>query len=341
MFQDFWSGVSSGITGGTTEAWVNRIVRPALFFWGSGLMIAFIYKWQPLIAYLNLVSTTTTSTTETTILLVFVSFLVLILSDMVLDWLTLPCLRFMEGYWPSTLRNYFIHKKQREVAGWQANRDELDMRLLWNELDQKKQQGVALSHKEQEAYRDIGSEFDLPNKPNRVSKVEALTIKAKLSNYPTNHENLLPTQLGNILRAAEEYPELRYGLEITTTWPRLWLVLPTEVQREISTIRHALDQAIQFFMCGILFACWSYFTPWAALFALLIAGLAYKRILDIAHIYGDLLRSAYDLHRIGLYKQLRLKPPLKSDNEFEAGKKLTSYLEQRDNMVSVTFDTTP
>ncbi|MPZ82153.1 MAG: hypothetical protein GEV28_17850 [Actinophytocola sp.] len=44
--------------------------------------------------------------------------------------------------------------------------------------------------------------------------------------FPT--ESLMPTRLGNVLRAAEDYPHSndRYGMDSAFFWPRLYSVLP-------------------------------------------------------------------------------------------------------------------
>lgn len=39
--------------------------------------------------------------------------------------------------------------------------------------------------------------------------------------YPEEDENYLPTRLGNVMRAAEGYTELRFGADYLLVWPRL------------------------------------------------------------------------------------------------------------------------
>ncbi len=46
---------------------------------------------------------------------------------------------------------------------------------------------------------------------------------------PLDKEHLMPTRLGNVLRASEMYAYERYAIEEITIWPRLVPVLPAEL----------------------------------------------------------------------------------------------------------------
>ncbi|WP_163511262.1 hypothetical protein [Fodinicola acaciae] len=51
--------------------------------------------------------------------------------------------------------------------------------------------------------------------------------------YPgQRYDDVLPTRLGNILRAAEKYPIDRYGIDPIIYWPRLYPFLPEAFQRD-------------------------------------------------------------------------------------------------------------
>ena len=60
-------------------------------------------------------------------------------------------------------------------------------------------------------------------------------------NYPPEPHRVLPTALGNIIRAAEDYGFHRYGFDTIHLWPRLAAVLPApyvaDVERQSSSIR--------------------------------------------------------------------------------------------------------
>ncbi len=136
----------------------------------------------------------------------------------------------------------------------------------------------------------------------------------------------MPTKLGNILRSAENRPWDKYGLDAVICWPRLWLLLPEEVKKELSEARASLDSAARTLLWGVLFLVWTIWAWWALLVGLIIAIWAYQWALNAAEVYGDLLESTFDLHRFSLYDMLRWPPPENSVVEKEEGTKLTRYL---------------
>ncbi len=60
----------------------------------------------------------------------------------------------------------------------------------------------------------------------------------------------MPTALGNLLRSAEEYPLVRYGLETAVCWPRLWLLLPSATQETLTRARQSLNDAARHLHVG-------------------------------------------------------------------------------------------
>jgi hypothetical protein len=59
-------------------------------------------------------------------------------------------------------------------------------------------------------------------------KADYANLDAELAHYPVDPRRLMPLPVGNTLRAAEEYPQVRYGLATSACWPRLWLVMSQE-----------------------------------------------------------------------------------------------------------------
>jgi hypothetical protein len=62
------------------------------------------------------------------------------------------------------------------------------------------------------------------------------------------------------------------------------------------------------------------------LLGLATAWLAYRGMIVAAGVYGDLVRSAFDLHRFDLYRALAWPLPENLDNERQLGMQLTTYL---------------
>lgn len=60
------------------------------------------------------------------------------------------------------------------------------------------------------------------------SEMESLQIY-----FPQERRHLLPTRLGNVLRAYEEYSVTRYGVSGITVWPRLYQLLPNDIKIQL------------------------------------------------------------------------------------------------------------
>jgi hypothetical protein len=155
---------------------------------------------------------------------------------------------------------------------------------------------------------------------------EYALLDARRARYPADVRYVMPTPLGNLLRTAEEYPLVRYGLAIGVCWPRLWLLLPKETQEALSAARQSLNSAARLFFWGLLFAVWTAWAWWATLAALGMLVVAYWAMVQAAGVYGDLLRAAFDLHRFALYEALRLPAPAGPDHEEADGQQLSEYL---------------
>ncbi|BEL05192.1 hypothetical protein Q0Z83_033830 [Actinoplanes sichuanensis] len=140
--------------------------------------------------------------------------------------------------------------------------------------------------------------------------------------FPVDESDLLPTRLGNVLRAAERYPgdPDRYGLDAVFFWPRLYLVLPADVREQVDRCRGALDRAVLTAGLAVLFpfaaipvVVWfgGGWRLWAtgAVAAVVVAVLAHRSAIDGALAFGEILRACFDLHRLTLLAQYGLVRP--------------------------------
>jgi hypothetical protein len=140
------------------------------------------------------------------------------------------------------------------------------------------------------------------------------------------HENVRATRLGNVLAAAEDYPNRAYGANTIVTWPRLSLTLD---EKGLAPIFSAFD-TMQFLVLisqlllvygvaggayaaaeglgGLVFL-------GVAVGSLLLSKLTYQGAVQSAVQYGLHIRSTYDLHRNQLLTQLGF--PLPATNEEE------------------------
>lgn len=212
-------------------------------------------------------------------------------SAVVAEYLTLAVLRFLEGHWVIT----------RPLRGLQKRR--------LNRLENRLQ---VLSGK---AFRG-----DL------TASRKLTAVEQRLHDMPAR-PSLLPTRLGNILRAAEDRPRDRHGLDPVACWPHLWLSLDKEVQQELTQSRRALDDGARLWLWSLLFASWTWAWWWAPVVTVVgCAGSYYGVLLARARAYGQLMQAAFDLYRWRIYEALKWPVPEEPDEERETGEAVTTYL---------------
>ena len=172
--------------------------------------------------------------------------------------------------------------------------------------------------------------------------------------YPSNLDEILPTQFGNILKASELYPGTRYGLDGVEFWPRLIHVIPNNYQQTIDNSRNELSflvnmsiLSIAFYFLCVIAIFYSLATPpidlsrpdlflyitgtslryiTAAAIAFACNVFFYKAAIFSVGSFGLMIRSAYDLFRIDLLRQLKLKMPANSRDEFQIWKELNEFV---------------
>jgi hypothetical protein len=154
-----------------------------------------------------------------------------------------------------------------------------------------------------------------------------IRLGLQLRAFPTDRD-LMPTRLGNLLRAAERKPLEKYGLDAVICWPRLWLLLPDAVRKDLQEARADLNIAARVWFWSLLFIFWVLLGAWWAVpVGLLSAAFVYYGwLLDAAGTYADLLESAFDLYRPLLYQSLRWPLPNSPQEEHQSGEALTQYL---------------
>jgi hypothetical protein len=164
--------------------------------------------------------------------------------------------------------------------------------------------------------------------------------------FPPGEEDLLPTGLGNAIRAFELHSWKRYGLDGVGAWPRVELLL-SEQERELL---EGAQTELAFFVNSSLasaFAAALWFADWIAfrshrledvwwLVPLVLTYLLYRGAVEAATRWGDEVRSCMDLHRLTLYEQLGLRIPASNAEERELATQVSRFfLYGRD--VSDTF----
>lgn len=289
MLTKFWDKVGENLA----SDWNAKTLSLAFIFWGLGFVTYNLrYGWDQ-------AQKSFESVGNSAILggVWIIGLLILIfLSNSLIGWLTTPILKLIEGYWPVKIRD-------------RLSKLEINRRIgLKNELNR------LLRRKEQQ---DFGiSEFQ------KLAKLEFYLQYY----FPANEGLILPTSLGNILRSAEEYPLRVYGLDVTITWPHMWLVMPDYSRREILAARLKLNESVQAFIWIMLILVWTIFQWWLLLVVIVGITIFWIKINENAFAYAQLLRAIYDLHRFQLYEALHWAPQKSVESEIDRGKSLTSYL---------------
>jgi hypothetical protein len=327
---EFWRSV----TGSLADRWA-AVGVPALVFW-VGAVLACAAGGQ-----VDLLLTSVTSlegrSTVVQVMVLLSALLVVAASAVVVNRLITPTLRRLEGYqWPT-----WALARWNVMTGAVQRQYDLDMDA-WQPLQDRLAGGSTLSGEQHQAYA---------------------RLDARLHRCPTAREEMMPTRIGNILKAAERRPRDKYGLEGVIVWPRLWLAMPDASRKELGAARSSLDSAVAAVVWGLLFAVlvpavllaagvagFGRLAPFAAATGAAAVGvlvaLAAVRwwVPARAEVFGDLLDSAFDLHRAALYQQLRW--PLPEHPAHEAGQHgtgaaLTEYLWRGSDSSEPHFTSTP
>jgi hypothetical protein len=139
------------------------------------------------------------------------------------------------------------------------------------------------------------------------------------SYFPRNSKLLKPTQLGNILVSAEEYPYQLYRLDAVVWWSRLVTLLPgtfrTQLDTSLTPMIALLNLSMLFTFIslggGSILLLTEYW--WLGAFTF-IGGVALMRACYIAACnqaldYGQLVRVAFDFYRHDILKQMHIPIP--------------------------------
>lgn len=219
--------------------------------------------------------------------------------------------RLYEGYWEGIpiLRWWGKARKRFYQEAWQHLRDEI--KRLGNEV------------KEVETTVPLGETGS--QRRDRLQKAKTLRSemerlgREKFLFFPPDKAYVMPTRLGNVIRASEFYSLKRYDLDAVVAWPRLQSLLPTEFAESLRNAKANLDLFLVVTTLAALFTfgweIWLFlFTGRWDLFLLVSAGwllvlFGYFGAIQAGRSYGELIKAAFDLHRWELLKALHLKLP--------------------------------
>lgn len=287
MLDKFWESLGSDLA----KRWLDNLFGPAFLFWIGGLTLYVVTQgWQTVLSTIQKWDITQQGA------MLIAALLVIVLSSIGMQTLRFSILRLLEGYWPWPInylgRGILFLRKDGFIRRYSRLRELISKQKALNSSEQ-----------------------------GELSRLEVWAHR-----HPPSERNLLPTELGNILRAHEQAPERKYGLDAVVCWPRLWGLLPVSDQENLNTARSSLDRYAELWMWGSFFLVWSIITPWVLLIAVSWMMLAYDLAIQTAESYGDLLEAAFDLHRFKIYDALFWPRPMNSVQEKDAGLRLCEFL---------------
>ena len=165
-------------------------------------------------------------------------------------------------------------------------------------------------------------------------KLESLTL-----NYPTESEFIMPTRLGNILKAAELYPWIRYDIDAVAIWPRLFQLLTKEQAQGIVSLKNDMVLLLSLswisYLSSLVWIVLNWFLiSWFVTIVVILSGLFgylfYRLSLVPALNYGLMIRVMFDLYRVPLLKALGEEKVQNLSEEIEVWQMINNHINKGD-----------
>jgi hypothetical protein len=141
--------------------------------------------------------------------------------------------------------------------------------------------------------------------------------------FPDSETGILPTSVGNVIRAFEIYPRVMYGLDAIPGWTRIISIIPDSYLRYTLDAKNKMDfcvNATYLLAAMLLINIISLLFPRHAIIILFIIVLNVLLIVlfwfmlqSSAILWGNYFKSCFDLYIDELASQLGYAPPLSKD----------------------------
>lgn len=184
-----------------------------------------------------------------------------------------------------------------------------------------------------------GNQQDIQNLLKDIDELFA----RRLSYYPPNKYEIMPTLLGNIISSAESYARDRYNVESISVWLRMQDAISATYKQLLNIHRDQLDLFIvmsfiyYIFALECLIVCLISLSPKimlnnstcfliAGFIAFIIARLFYKGAIGHAVPYADAVKCCFDLFRKQTLKNLGIECPKTLKKERELWGELSDFI---------------
>jgi uncharacterized repeat protein (TIGR01451 family) len=253
---------------------------------------------------------------------IVVSFIAIVIAGLLFN-LNISILRLYEGYpWlESWIGRWLVKRQEQQFV--MARSQRLGLRTLTRELRKDKKDAKLVS-KLSARLSQVGRQMN--------------------NEFPSRPTLLLPTRLGNVIRSFEEYPERQYSIGAITLWPRLIAKIDKEYAVIMDDSKTSFDFMLNlsllsaitglviivgglarfppsnlFSVAGSMSPRWT-IAIWVVTLCgfFLLSYVAYLGAISAAGAWGAKVKSAFDLYRNELLKQLgydRLPPTLKEERD--------------------------
>lgn len=216
------------LTGHFNKNTLVSAVFPNLFFWGITMTVILILRFGSLDIKNGWILYNSFSSVSQILILIIILLWILFWSYITITIQPTLVLLY-EGYWPDT--QPFKNLKEKMCSSWerrwyQKNDRDLELENSRAEMESQKE-GINKPDEVQEILKKI----------DKINE-ERLKIQYEIFyRYPEKQDSLdstrfypvtMPTELGNVLKAAELYSLNRYHFDAVLLWPRLVPLLPEE-----------------------------------------------------------------------------------------------------------------
>jgi hypothetical protein len=162
-------------------------------------------------------------------------------------------------------------------------------------------------------------------------ELSELAVRRAAMDFPETLELVLPTHLGNVMRAYERYSDVVYEIEAITLWPRLFMIIPEDVREQIRESEGLFHFSISMLFTSIVTLVTSggmvisslyhgelgglenRIISWPVILVLVFgaffAWFSWWRLPDAARQRGEEVKSAFDLYRAELADALGFELP--------------------------------
>jgi len=157
-----------------------------------------------------------------------------------------------------------------------------------------------------------------------------LSVWHAARDFPEELELVLPTRLGNVMRAYERYSDIVYEIEAIALWPRLFMIIPKDVRERVRESEGLFHFSINMLFTGIVtlvtsggmiisslyhggFVDLENRISWPIILVLVFgaffAWFSWWSLPDAARQRGEEVKSTFDLYRVELADALGFELP--------------------------------